>query len=116
MNIKSLLIGSAAALAAVSLAYAAPPPGGGGGIKSNEVGVITADPFELAALAVNETLTITNGLDIGAQATLGDDIIIQPDGGTILHLASNETSIIQPEGDGGMKKPNLLLKEGSGRY
>lgn len=201
MNIKSLLLGSAAALAAVSLVHATDisPSGPGGSpcmvfadypggasikvdetiltqlgapdetliittsppeLASNEVGIITADPFEVATsypdgngikasdeigVITGEDVGIIHGVDIGARAALEDPgpkmdklaqlpqggllirpdetltlasnetSIIEPDGGTIFHLASLEVGIIEREGDGGMKKPNLLLKEAGGR-
>lgn len=102
MNIKSLLLGSAAALAAacylpVPAAMASPGAGGGGGgapaltQPKYEAVLAMTDPFESPAIGANETITSPQ-LAEGA-GRLGKHPIFP------WQCA---------EGDGGMKKPNLL--------
>ncbi|RYG60739.1 MAG: hypothetical protein EON60_06095 [Alphaproteobacteria bacterium] len=130
MNMKSLLLGSAAALAAVSFAHAAeivPSSGGGGcathGIvaetRSLEIGIITSDPFELAS---NETGLISpDPIQLLAEYPDGDGIKAEGWGGVLdKQLVSNDRVgyaplelaafpqgglIIEREGDGGTKTP-----------
>ncbi|RYG61802.1 MAG: hypothetical protein EON60_02225 [Alphaproteobacteria bacterium] len=129
MNIKSLLLGSAAALAAVSFAHAAEiVPGGGGGCatqrivaetKSLEIGIITSDPFELAS---NETGLISpDPIQLLAEYPDGHGIKAEGWGGVLdKQLVSNDRIgyaplelaafpegglIIERAGDADTKKP-----------
>ncbi len=108
MNIKSLLLGSAAALAVVSFSYAASPGGGG----CAQPLTASADPWE--SPSINETLlgpqlaeawggTSPRKPYIPAPETAlgGDQTVLGPQ----LALGKDIAPFIEPEGDGGFKKP-----------